>query len=284
MTTPPDLRSVVLRVQALDTLPATETHKDTRFWGSALHSVFMTALAQSDPALAKHLHDKNDIMPFTVSDLYGWKRNAGLAINQDAWIRFTGLTADVCHALQAAVQHGNLKVGNGLMIDDLPVRIVEHVQTADHAWVGQTTYEALSAPWLLSKQTAPAYLQFKLSSPTRFKRDGHWIPHPLPDLVFGSLLSKWNKFAPIELPPELKRFSAECLATSHFRLNTRTVNVKGSNRPGAEGIVRFVATNRDRYWLSCLQVLAQFSRYCGLGAGTTMGLGQCRVIQQKTRG
>jgi CRISPR/Cas system endoribonuclease Cas6 (RAMP superfamily) len=47
-------------------------------------------------------------------------------------------------------------------------------------------------------------------------------------------------------------------------------------RMGGTGEVTYVSLNYDRYWMSIIQTLALFAQFGGVGAGTTIGLGQCR--------
>jgi CRISPR-associated endoribonuclease Cas6 len=118
-------------------------------------------------------------------------------------------------------------------------------------------------------------LQF--TSPTTFKSQEKHVPVPLPELVFGSLLERWNAFAPIAFPPETRRYAAECLALARYRLSTRPVPMKsGGLRVGAVGEATYTSINYDRYWMSLMGVLAAFALFSGVGAGVSMGLGQCR--------
>ncbi len=146
-----------------------------------------------------------------------------------------------------------------------------------HPWALATNYEELSAPWLLGRVTPPRLVTLEFFSPTTFKSEGRHVPVPLPHLVFGSLLEKWNAFAPVVFPPELRRYATECLALSSYQLHSRGVMLKeGGLRMGAMGRARYVTTNFDRYWMSLINLLADFAIFAGLGAGTGMGLGQCR--------
>ncbi len=102
---------------------------------------------------------------------------------------------------------------------------------------------------------------------------------PLPTLVFGSLLEKWNAYAPIAFPPEVKRFAEECLAVSQYQLSTRAVPQKsGGLRVGAVGEITYISLHYDRYWMSVIATLAAFALFSGVGASTTQGLGQCRIV------
>ena len=110
------------------------------------------------------------------------------------------------------------------------------------------------------------------------------MPVPLPGLVFGSLLERWNAYAPINFPQEVRRYAEECLAISQYELQTRPVPQKSRGlRVGAVGSVTYAALNYDRYWMSLLSVLAGFSLFSGLGAGTTQGLGQCIWLPETGR-
>jgi CRISPR-associated endoribonuclease Cas6 len=105
------------------------------------------------------------------------------------------------------------------------------------------------------------------------------IPIPLPELVFGSLLERWNAIAPLAFPEEAKRYAAECLAISRYKLSTRAVPLKGGGlRVGAVGKISYISLNYDRYWMSVMATLAEFALFSGAGAGTAMGLGQCKKM------
>jgi CRISPR-associated endoribonuclease Cas6 len=148
-----------------------------------------------------------------------------------------------------------------------------------HPWAMSTTYEELSAPWLLGRETPARFIWMQFVSPTTFKVEGRHLPLPLPEQVFGSLLEKWNAFAPVAFPPETRRYAKECLALSSYELRSRGVMLKeGGLRMGAVGRARYVTTNFDRYWMSLINLLADFAIFAGAGAGTGMGLGQCRRI------
>jgi CRISPR-associated endoribonuclease Cas6 len=168
-------------------------------------------------------------------------------------------------------------------LDYVHFRVVETLwESADHPWASLTSYQKIGAPYLLAKVSAPRRISFKITSPTSFKSKGMHMPIPLPELVFGSLLDRWNLFAPIAFPPEVRRYAGECLAVSRYKLYSRSVPMKSRGvRMGGMGEITYVSLNYDRYWMSVIQTLAMFALFSGVGAGTTMGLGQVQQIQEK---
>jgi CRISPR-associated endoribonuclease Cas6 len=191
-------------------------------------------------------------------------------------LRFTALTAPVSAAFQRNTEAGGAwAAGATLSLAGSEFRV--EADARPNPWAAAATYEALSAPWLLGRATPDQRLSLRFSSPTTFKSAERHVPVPLPQWVWGSLLEKWNAFAPVALPPEARRFAEECLALTAYQLQTRMVPLKeGGLRAGAVGWTRYTALNRDRYWLSVIHLLADFALYAGVGVGAAMGLGQCR--------
>jgi CRISPR-associated endoribonuclease Cas6 len=150
----------------------------------------------------------------------------------------------------------------------------------EHPWAGQSSYADLGAPYLLSGAPTPTRWKFAFAAPTTFRSGGHTVPMPLPDLLFGSLLDRWNAFAPVALQPEVRRFAHECVAVSNYALRTRALpGREGAVRRGAVGRCDYTALTRDRYWCSALSALAAFAFYSGAGYQTTQGMGMCRWVE-----
>ncbi|MBI3243457.1 MAG: CRISPR-associated endoribonuclease Cas6 [Chloroflexi bacterium] len=284
-------------------------------YGRAAHAVLLDAVREHDPALAESLHAGSGLRPFTVSDLIGYSPKRGpsarsgqgpsarsgqsLEAGRKYSLRFTAMTGPVAQAIRWAVSSGQLAVGSAIRLteSEFVVEAVDSglqglnggsqlddpkskIENSKSRWPAAATYESLSAPWLLGRAQPGHRLALQFASPTTFKSQEKHVPVPLPAWVFGSLLEKWNAFAPVALPPEARRFAEECLALSGYKLQTRPVPTKeGGLRMGAVGVAYYTAINRDRYWLSVMNLLADFALFAGIGAGTTMGLGQCRRLE-----
>ena len=146
------------------------------------------------------------------------------------------------------------------------------------AWTGRAEYATLAARHLAQGE-APRTVTLEFASPTTFKTAGMQMPVPLPSLVFGSLVERWNVFSPVALSPEARRFGGEMIAISRYQLRSAGVPHKGEGlRIGGVGHVTYRALSGDRYWLGVMQLLAAFALYSGVGSQTTSGMGQARQV------
>lgn len=309
-----DLISLVLTLRPL---PAPDpTRPLPAWWGRAAHRLLLEVAGRCSPALAEALHEPPErrepraepdphasaltLRPFTTSTLRGRFLHGVLDPRQAYRLRLTALTAELSGILAAAAAEGPLRPGAEIELDFQPFRVEAAASTAEPRraaggdsasraqrdewfspadWAGSDDYPGLSAGLLLAKAPAPRRVTLRFAGPTTFKSGGKHVPVPLPELVFGSLLERWNAFAPIAFPPETKRFAAECLAISRYELRSAPVPGKsGSLRMGGVGQATYTTLNYDRYWMSVIGVLAAFAKYSGVGAGTTGGLGQCRQV------
>ena len=241
------------------------TRELPRWWGRATHALVYHLLQQAKPELAEELHEHDSApRPFTASTLMGNFPQGLLDANTDYSFRLTSLNEEISDILY---QHTPKTTLN---LDYIPFT----VQACDIT--SAITYQELASANIFPQENPSRQLGFRFLSPTAFKSAGRHVPLPTADLIFGSLLDKWNLFSPLSFPAEVRRYAAECLAINRYKLETRVIPLKGqSRRIGALGEIFFTSLNYDRYWLSLLHTLANFSTYAGIGIGTTMGLGQC---------
>jgi CRISPR-associated endoribonuclease Cas6 len=258
------------------TLRPRETRDLPPMLGRAAHHAFLRAIAERDAALAEKLHDDNIPRPFTCSSLMGKRVDGMVSPEVPYTLRYTALTPEIDLA-------GLWLAPSTIELDGVLFDVIGATSAASaHPWAMQSTFEELSARWLLARETPPARITLHLASPTAFKQAGKAQLFPLPDLVFGNLLEKWNTFAPVALPEETRRFAAECLAVSRFDLETHAAPFKseGALKSGAVGKVTYVALNHDRYWLSIVNLLADFALFAGVGMSTALGMGQARRVDE----
>ncbi len=245
--------------------------------GRASHAAFLRLISRSDSKLAEQLHTANERRPFTCSSLWGARRvgnSLQLAPDSPVSLRFTGLTAEISKHLLAAAE----APPSHIELNGIPLAVQSATtDAAADPWAGHVTYEAFAAQRLIPGETSIAHAELTFASPTAFHSGGHTLPAPLPSLVYGSLVDKWNAFSPVAVSEEMRRYAQECVAMSRYQLRTRAAPGKGrAAQIGCVGWCRYVATNRDRYWLSVFQLLTDFAFFAGVGYQTAVGMGQVR--------
>jgi CRISPR-associated endoribonuclease Cas6 len=251
--------------------------------GRANYAATLAALQALDPALGPLIHEGAGPKPLTCSGiLNGREARDGMPIvpDQPYYLRITGLTATVSQALAAAL----LATPPAQWSLD-GHRFAVHAVTCDpaeDAWTGQTTYEALAAAQLLDSGRPDRNVTLRFVTPTTFNSNNMTVPVPMPSLVFGSLVERWNAFSPVTLSPEMRRFGEEMVALSRYRLESKAVVQKNKGlRIGAVGEATYAALGGDRYWLGVMQMLGDFADYSGVGAQTTQGMGQVRRLGER---
>lgn len=255
----PELAAFVLEVEPLEKLPV------RCFLGRALHAWVLELISLSSPEKAVRLHDEEGLKPFTVTSLQVW--------GGKRFVRVTALEPSLVREL--SVLFSRLR-GEVVRWDGISFRVVR-VICEGHPWAGRSDYPTLSGPWLKSPPgRPPRKLALRFYSPTSFHTRGATLPLPLPGLVFGNLLERWNRWAPMTLSPELKRFADSSLVISKYNLKSVALPLVGGVQIGFVGLVEYTALEGDPYWLSLVQLLADFAFYAGVGVKTGMGFGTCK--------
>ncbi len=121
--------------------------------------------------------------------------------------------------------------------------------------------------------------RLKFLTPTSFRSRSDAGPFPAVGLVFGSLARRWDSFAPMKVPSGLVERLPALLAVAQYRLHLGRVGFGEFFQAGFTGWCEYAAREgagpQERRWLGALAAFAFFS---GVGAKTTMGMGQCRRI------
>ncbi|NSW52349.1 MAG: CRISPR system precrRNA processing endoribonuclease RAMP protein Cas6 [Anaerolineae bacterium] len=247
-----------------------------QWWGRAAHQLLLDLVRGDDAGLAEQLHAGEQTQrPFTVSSLVGWQPRRGLQPGDTYRLKFTALSAPLAALLQRlTAPGGRLAQGAAVELDHVPFTV------AAAPVVAEASYRDWIERYLLPGRYVAPVARLQLLSPTGFKKDGVMQQlFPEAALVFGSLLRRWNEFAPLALPEELQRYARECLVVQAFSLSTRQVQLTPQMRvTGAAGWVTYRAAHFDRYWMSLVETMTAFSAFSGIGAKVTMGLGQACVV------
>jgi CRISPR-associated endoribonuclease Cas6 len=252
--------------------------------GQAAHAWFLDRLRAANPALADAMHAPNTERPFTVSNLWGGQRQGArqvyLAPGQPCFLRLTSIDPALSTLLAQTVLPA--LPGSAVSLLDAAVPITAcAASAAEHPWANQIAYADLIARHTLATPP-PRTITLHFASPTVFRSQGANVPLPLPTLVIDSLARRWNQTAPLAIPPEIHRFAEEVMLISRYRLWTERASFGGDGSegvyPGFLGACSYGFRAHDRYWIGLVHLLAAFAFYAGVGARTSRGLGQARLL------
>jgi CRISPR-associated endoribonuclease Cas6 len=246
--------------------------------GRANYAEVLARVSAYDPALASAIHDGDGNKPFTCSGLLDARADDGsltLTPGHRYRVRVTALTDAATAGLRAVFLQNPPSCWNLLRHD---LRVLEACcDEQTEPWGGYVTYDDLAATHLRRNAALPTRATLEFATPTAFKSHDLQVPLPLPALVFGSLVERWNAFSPVKIADGLREFAEAHVAISRYQLESRAAAQKnGAVRIGAVGRVTYTALSDDTYWLSALQILADFALYSGVGVQTATGMGQCR--------
>ena len=148
-------------------------------------------------------------------------------------------------------------------------------------WNGHVNYRQLYSEASDSLRTI--ILKFYSSTSLMRQED---IPYPLPDpyRLFSGYFDLWEAFSGIPLAPGLRPAIKSRLALVDFRLRKRSFLLNKKTLPGFRGSATFYLDGRHpESVLKGLNVLAEYSFFCGTGIATERGMGVTRRIQQGSR-
>ncbi|OPZ87055.1 MAG: hypothetical protein BWY76_00657 [bacterium ADurb.Bin429] len=238
-----------------------------------LHAALFAMANAHKPAMAAALHDGDDIRPFALSTLWPRTRVNGTAM---ALAKMTGCRFRLSLLTEDAVEtfYGGLTAAQGAgMPMRLGASLFKIVSTEMEEGCGAVPYDAL--PMEMER----AVLRFL--SPTTFRRAGQSYPLPDPSLVYGSLWRKWQAFSTVPFPQDACDELLGAVALSRAALRTRGWQFARYLLTGFTGVAEFVLTKEVSSEARRLfGALSRFARYASVGLRTTMGLGQCVLLEE----
>jgi len=248
----------------------------SRTHGYQAYALFLQLIGQAAPEFARHLHDLPTTKPFTLSPLSGrFERQEGLVLlrhGQPYQMRLTLLGDDIfartLDALARSPSDGSLR------LESAALRLSRVVTVRGKAeGVACSSFRALLAGAEPQRRLAIRFL-----SPTVFRSAGKRnVNLPLPGLVFGSLLSRWNEFSSVAMPERLREVAANDVLIARYDIETRVMDFGSYKEIGFVGEAEYECPPEvDDETCQLLSALADFALYSGVGAKTTMGMGQAR--------
>ena len=210
--------------------------------GGAIRALVFNWLATADASLASRLQ-RDNCPPFTVA-----VQSSG---SDGLLLRITLLQRELLAPLLWGLRDD---LGSEVLLADIPCRLGKWLDIAH-----KSSFESLC-------QVPPTeVISLKFLSPTSFKQSQTIQPFPLPELVFGNLLRRWNTFAPVELQfPNLEWQGV----VSAYNLKTRTLTLNGTAEIGTTGWVRYRFNDPEQAKVAT--ILAHFAEFAGVGRKTAM--------------
>lgn len=236
-----DLHTLSLTFHADEVFP-----KSTDF-SRAFHATVLDWFRTADPVLSETLH-KADPMPLRLNYRTG---NRGKTLQ----LYISLLRGDILASFLWGAGKSLGKRCTFVKTDcylDPQLKIIQ-----------ATTWETLAAT------ESTASIAFNFHTPTSFKQDGNIQPFLLPQLVFGSLLRRWNVLAPKSL--HLPIITDWSVRTAAYDLKTEAIYFNKAYQIGATGWVRYEFQDPEQAAIA--SVLAAYAPFSGIGRKTAQGMG-----------
>lgn len=255
---PESLYSLVVELAAADRghIPPTLSR--------ALHGLVMNWLNLGNPQIADSIHAIQE-SPLSLSGLLGNRRPRGTQAGDEFYFRVCLLDGSLMEPLLVGME----KWGTQPLILGQFAFALRSIYTlpGTHRFAGSADYRLLAN----TPQTTTD-IELNFLSPTSFKQSRGIQPFPLPELVFGSLLRRWNAFAPEELNFPAVEWEG---LVSAYELKTHALKMEGGSEIGTQGWVRYRFPNLEQAKLAT--TLAHFAFFSGVGRKTSMGMGQTQL-------
>lgn len=245
--------------------------------GKAAHGFFLELLKRHDPKTADMLHHTEPVKPFTLAvraQTFRQGDKVSIPEHQLFRLRITVLSEQLEYAVFNAIMD-SLSQNEPFVFSGVPVRIESMSDTG-------SVLERLSWNQLMKTNNFNSDVRLNFMTPTAFRRIDTQYLFPDPEYVFGSILRKWNAYAITKLD-HLTREQFRRIRISRYSLNTRMLKFKGFKQLGFTGYVRYDLSNMDPHFCDCVNILADFASWAGVGAKTTMGMGVCESSTVRDR-
>ncbi|MGB3264030.1 MAG: CRISPR system precrRNA processing endoribonuclease RAMP protein Cas6 [Microcoleus sp.] len=221
--------------------------------GRAVHAKFFEWIGNANPALTEEVHQQAHF-PGALVAVPGKSP-------QHKYLRLALLRSELLAALLWGLSQD---IGKDIALTGVVCRLEDCVEI-----VQASSYE------MLAESPGQKSIALEFLSPTSFKQIKVIQPFPLPELVFGSLLRRWNAFAPSALQFPAVEWSA---VTSSFEVQTRALKMKAGAEIGAVGWVKYEFPDAEQAKIAA--VLARFAAFSGVGRKVGMGMGQVKLKEK----
>ncbi len=255
--------------------------------GRHLHALFLTLVSSVDRDLGDYLHESKADKPFTLSPLQvvrnrnsgirsqnhtlQWEHTKPIAAGTPCWWRISLLDDTLFGKLTQLWLNLNPNHPWHLGPADLHITSILGTPQSTQPWANAISYAQLYE----QSSDSDCQIDFFFSTPTAFRQSQHDCALPTRELVFNSLMKRWNQYSGIELAKNL----LEPIFPSFFNIRTEIVADSRSKFIGCVGAMNFrIMGDVDSLTIKQINALANFALYSGVGRKTTMGMGMVRRL------
>jgi len=245
--------------------------------GKHLHALFFNLVNSVNQELAEYFHQSEANKSFTISplqiiqnrknsdNLLQYQHQNKIKSGSNCWWRITLLNDSLFSQLTKLWLNLNPKKPYHLGSGELMITSILATPNS-HPWANACSYEQIYD----QASNIERNLNFKISTPTAFRYGKYDNFLPTAELVFSSLLKRWQKYS--NIPLNIQDFSY--LFPAYFNLKTEIFIEANSKFIGCVGEISYkILGDVNLEIIKQLNILADYSFYCGLGRKTTMGFG-----------
>ncbi|MDO4921633.1 MAG: CRISPR system precrRNA processing endoribonuclease RAMP protein Cas6 [Phascolarctobacterium sp.] len=157
------------------------------------------------------------------------------------------------------------------------------VQVLGKEWLPAVDYDSLAEKYF-AQDFPEKYIELKILSSCSFKSNGEYVIFPQNNLLFGSLIRKWNCFADNnKLDEQGLAFDLSQQAfVAGYRLSLQTFALEGIRIPAFRGTYTLGLKN-NLMVNRIIAMLCAYAEYSGIGIKTALGMGGVQVRMLRRR-
>lgn len=273
--------SLVFNLLPRSSIPAGNLH------GKNLHALFLELVKSVDSELATILHQQSSEKAFTLSPLQIESRKIGgnqlqfqydraISEGTPCWWRISLLDETLFGKLAHLWINLNPQQSWQLGASELQVVSLLGTPQANQPWANFLSYQQLYD----QASDQDRQIHFRFFTPTTFRVSEYDCALPTKELVFQSLLRRWNTYS-------LNPFSEDLIHPiypSSFKIQTAMVDDRRSRFIGCLGDITFqILGEVEPAMIRQINTLADFAFFSGVGRKTPMGMGMVRRISSSNQ-
>lgn len=259
------------------TLQTHNTSSIPEFSGRFLHAAAFSLISSVDEKAGNYWHDMSGIKPFTVRLDYQRRRHNHVIQKGDIlFLRINVWHRDLWYVLEEVSESMCVQIGplQAMIVD------VHYEAPFELPLYEENVLDLIQ----LRLEAKPARkIEFEFLTPTMFNGTHGDIIFPTAELIFASIVDKWNA-GDIEDTldkPRIKELCERIILTDWSGHTKRVYFGRDRGYTGFIGNFTFNLSKLSTEENQLITVLAFFGQHCGIGRLSSQGFGQVRVLLKK---